>query len=507
MIHDAPSEEPKTMIHDSSGDEAKTSIYSSESEEAKTVIRETPSFKKKKPAFDFQASLAALKRVDKRVWIYGGGGIAVLILLFIIGSLIGGGGGSRGPSGEYALWINSVPEGAEVYLNQERAGKTPLQLNQLEAGQYSLRIEMDKASTIDTQFVYEEGEQITFPNFILKREAYINSIPQGASIVVNNKPVESATPALVMLPLEDSVNIRLEHDNASAPIKLAGFKASSGDFEADDEDLWTYNYNRENELPEITGRFQKKIKISSKPQGADIYLNGRNEPVGQTPGNVLIPFGENRLRLVKSGFEDKVRTINIREDFQGSLFYELYREVSVRAVSSSDPKSSDIGARITKIESEGRVSESSDQTPIDLLLTGVEHKIYLSKPGYIDTSFVIGVNQTELKAVMRKIEEEKEEEEERPQPEEDVDKGILIFVFKDDDSDEPLGGVDVIAERKDDKKRILLGTTNEYGRLSVQLEVGKYKFMAAKVGYEDWDEGQHIKKNREYKYEEELERK
>jgi hypothetical protein len=31
--------------------------------------------------------------------------------------------------------------------------------------------------------------------------------------------------------------------------------------------------------------------------------------------------------------------------------------------------------------------------------------------------------------------------------------------------------------------------------------------MAAKVGYEDWDEGQHIKKNREYKYEEELERK
>ncbi|HEQ99572.1 MAG TPA: PEGA domain-containing protein [candidate division Zixibacteria bacterium] len=506
VIYDSTSEEARTVIHDTSGDEARTSIYSSESADAKTVVREVPSFKRKKPAFDFQSSLAALKRADKRIWVYGGGAIIILILLLIIGTLIGGAGGSSGPSGEYAVWINSVPEGAVVFLNGEKSGKTPLQINQLDAGQYNLRIEMDKASPIDTQFVLKEGDQITFPNFVLKREARINSIPQGASIFVDNNLYPAVTPALVPIPLTDSVDIRLEHEKASGALRLAGFNVSSGDFKTDNEGLWDYSYNKENELPEITGRFRKNIKISSKPQGADIYLEDQDEPVGQTPDNVMIPFGQARIRLVKSGFEDKVRLVDIDENFQGSLFYELYREVAVTAVAASNPKGGDIGARITKIESEGRLSESADKTPINLLLTGVEHRIYLSKRDYIDTSFVIGVNQTELKAVMRKVGEEEDEGEPVEEPEEVMEKAMLIFVFKDDDSDEPLEGVNILAERKDDRKRIYLGTTNEFGQLAVQLEAGKYKLIADKDGYKGWDDGKSIKENNEYKIEEELKR-
>jgi hypothetical protein len=136
----------------------------------------------------------------------------------------------------------------------------------------------------------------------------------------------------------------------------------------------------------------------------------------------------------------------------------------------------------------------------------VEHRIYLRKSGYADTSFIVGVNQSELKAVMRSLAIEPEGEQ-IAQEEEDVDHGIVIFYFKDNKDDQPLADVDVIAENREDKKRIHLGTTNEYGRLSLNLAVGKYKFIASKDGYKDWDDDKTIKKNKEYKFEKELKRK
>jgi serine/threonine protein kinase len=500
--------EAKTVIYDAPDEEAKTTIYSSESDEAKTVIRDLPfsKAKAKRPPFDFAAAIVPLKNIDKRIWIYGGGGIAVLILLFIIVSLFSGGKGVSGPSGNYRVWINSVPEGATIYLNDERSGKTPLQLNNIEDGTYKMRLEMADADVIDTQFVLASGGQITFPNFILTRQTYISSVPPGAKIFVDQKPIDGVTPQLVKLPIKDSVNIRLEHPNAENPLQISDFKTYDGTFKAENADLWTYSYNKENNLNELVGRFLKTVKISSKPQGADVYLNDSSEPIGQTPGDIQIPFGESKLRLAKSGFEDKIRTINISENFEGSLFYELYRTVRIHAVSASNPDGTDIAANITKIESEGRVSPSSDKTPIDLLLTGVEHRIYLRKSGYADTSFIVGVNQSELKAVMRSLAKEPEREQ-IAQEEEDVDHGIVIFFFKDNKDDQPLADVDVIAENREDKKRIHLGTTNEYGRLSLNLAVGKYKFIASKDGYKDWDDDKTIKKNKEYKFEKELKRK
>ncbi|NIS17383.1 MAG: carboxypeptidase regulatory-like domain-containing protein [candidate division Zixibacteria bacterium] len=210
---------------------------------------------------------------------------------------------------------------------------------------------------------------------------------------------------------------------------------------------------------------------------------------------------------MKSGFEDKIRLVNIDKDFQGSLFYELYREVAVTAVAASNPRGGDIGAKITRIESEGRISESTDKTPITLSLTGVEHRIYLSKNGYVDTSFVIGVNQSDLRAVMRKEGEVVNEEELMAETEEETEKAVLVFFFKDDDTDEPLEGVNILAERKDDRRKVHLGTTDEFGRFSVQLDAGKYKLIAEKDGYKGWDDGKSIDQNKEYRIEEELERR
>ena len=84
---------------------------------------------------------------------------------------------------------------------------------------------------------------------------------------------------------------------------------------------------------------------------------------------------------------------------------------------------------------------------------------------------------------------------------------ITLFIFTDNKTDQPIEGVDVIAERRSDKKRIHLGSTNSSGRLGVFIEEGKYKFISNKDGYKNWDKKKTVKKNNEYKFSEELKRK
>lgn len=491
--------EARTVVYDSYEEDAKTSIIGSPDEEARTVVRDIPFSKEKakRPGFDWAKLSAPLRGLDRRIWIYGGAALGVLIILLIIALVAGG--GSDGPKGDYRVWINSEPEGAEVLLNGQIYGKTPLQLADITDGEYNLRLALDSGNFIDTQFVLEEEEQIVFPNFIFTKEIYINSDPQGAAIFVDNIDQGMTTPALIGVPIGDIIDIKLKHDMGKYPLVLSDFSIESGEFRKDRKSHWDYDAETQDGWPELIGRFQRDVSISSMPQGADIYIGDSSEPIGQTPGEFVMPFGATRLRLVKPGFEDKVRTVNINAQFQGSLFYKLYREVTVSAVSVADLRGPDIGASIYRIESEGEVADISEKTPAKLSLTGVEHKIYLKKDGFLDTSYVIGVNQTELKAVLSK-KDDKSKPDVIAEEEDDSEKGILIFEFIDKKSKEPIAGVDVIAERKSDRKKILLGTSNEYGRLSVKLEEGKYNLLSSKEGYEEWDDGEKIKKNREYKY-------
>jgi serine/threonine protein kinase len=501
---DADADEAKTVIYDTGLDEAKTTLFDSPEDEAKTVIRDiSPArAKPKKPSFDPANLVTTIKKFDRRVLIYGGGALGVLIILLVIAALLGGGG--TGPRGAYRVWINSEPEGADVIINDSNFGQTPLQITALEDGAYNLRLRLDQGHLKDTQFVLEPDEKLIFPNFIFTSDLYINSIPQEATIFVDNIDIGQTTPALVPLPLVDSVDIRLEHAGGKTPLALSAFKVASGTFRADKNNRWEYTFSQENNRPELLGRFLCEVNITSKPQGADIYVDDGNQSLGQTPGRFLVPYGSVKLRLSKAGFEDKIRTVDITEQNQGPFAYELFREVQVSSVAASDKKGADIGAMIYKIESEGKVAESNERTPAKLLLTGIEHKIYLRKDGFRDTAFVIGVNQAKLQAVLSKIEEKSAS---AGQAERDIEKALVIFVVIDKKSKEPLEGVDILAERKSDKKRILLGSTNQYGRLSAEVEADNYKFITNKAGYKDWDDGKRVKKNNEYKFEVKLGRK
>ena len=135
-------------------------------------------------SFDETAVSARLKGGSSRIWI---AAAAALVL--------GTGGwflfrGARG----VRFQINSQPMGAKVYVNGLPVGATPM--NQpLQAGD-KLRLELKGYRPIEKDFNPGEAPP-TFPLEPIVTEELIDSAPQGATVVLDEKPLDGVTPLKV----------------------------------------------------------------------------------------------------------------------------------------------------------------------------------------------------------------------------------------------------------------------------------------------------------------------
>jgi len=99
----------------------------------------------------------------------------------------------QGPKGT-RLQIESKPTGAKVFVNDLAVGTTPM--NQpLSAGDH-LRLELKGHQPV--RYDYKPGEvPPAFPLQAIVTEELIDSVPQGALVVLDEKPLESPTPVKV----------------------------------------------------------------------------------------------------------------------------------------------------------------------------------------------------------------------------------------------------------------------------------------------------------------------
>ncbi len=108
---------------------------------------------------------------------------------------------SGGYSYSSEIFIHSDPIGAEVYLGDERIGKTPLRLRNVEEGTFILSIEKDGFQRVRDEVTLRENERTKllfydlFPlsiDFILhheNRDVYINGVLAGKSpLIIKNIP-------------------------------------------------------------------------------------------------------------------------------------------------------------------------------------------------------------------------------------------------------------------------------------------------------------------------------
>ncbi|MFA7204490.1 MAG: PEGA domain-containing protein, partial [Candidatus Caldatribacteriota bacterium] len=216
-----------------------------------------------------------------------------------------------------SLSINSNPKGAAVYLDNDFKGNTPLDIKNLETGQYNLKMILagyeDWNSTVVVLPVLTVRISADLVPSQKKVEEFgsisVNSNPQGAKVYLDNN-YTGDTPLNIRNVPVGRHNIRVE---------LSGF-----------EDWVTNITVSASQVERISMDLKSRtsvgsIAFNSIPQGADIYLNDVYE--GLTPLNLTnINTGKYEVKISLQGYEDWFEEIEVSPSLTTRVYAELISE-------------------------------------------------------------------------------------------------------------------------------------------------------------------------------------
>ncbi len=379
------------------------------------------------------------------------------------------------PSGEFRLWINSFPEGAEVLLDDSLVGQTPLALVELPAGQYLLSLHSERFHAVDTVVLVSDEGSVELPLFVLQRTIRFESTPSGAAVSLNGKEQSGVTPIEIRQPSSDTFFVSYAHPDLGG-IWLSAVDPSDGTaivplgqrWETDNGDPWV-----------LHGLFSKVCTLRTVPTSAYIYLQETDSLLGLTGKPIELPCGMREYVLTKDDFNTLTIEFDACAEGAWDNLFELTHALRVSAVSFEAPEGDDIGAMITTLQSGSIVESVNERTPADIELRGVEYRLCLQADGFVDTCVVISASQTLIKVKMK-----------RRGLAPDLSGAVpgsgaerVEFLVCDKRSKSGLSGAEVIARFKSENRTVLLGVTDSAGYLAVDLVPGKYEFRFVKEGY------------------------
>jgi formylglycine-generating enzyme required for sulfatase activity len=256
------------------------------------------------------------------------------------------------------LTIDTEPKtAAEVYIDQQLVGTTPLRLDEIDAGLHDISLRSERYLDYDTEVtIIGRREQNALSAILSPAWAMVEviSVPDGANIRIDGKDV-GLTPNTVEI-LQGYRGIDIKKD---------GFKM----FETNIDVV----AGNDTTLPQILlEKADGKVSINSKPAGANVTVNGRYR--GQTPvALTLAPNEGYDLVLSKAGYEPFQRTINLKAEQDIALNESLSPILGVLRL-AVEPATSNLfidGVRQDALNQ--RVS-----------LTAKPHEIKVTAEGYAD---------------------------------------------------------------------------------------------------------------------------
>jgi hypothetical protein len=200
----------------------------------------------------------------------------------------------------------SAPDGADVYLDGQRAGQAPLTLSNIPWGQHRIRVQKSGFVTQErTVNVDEPKVSYTFPLVadVCQGTLIVRSEPGDARVLLNGQEIGDKTPALLRDMACGMQRVKLT---------LAGYR--------DAEEVVEIKNRSDSRVNVALVKEKGRLRISSTPSGADIYVGTRK--VGTTPDIFSdISFGTYRVRLEKDGYTTEERTITVARPSQEEDFY------------------------------------------------------------------------------------------------------------------------------------------------------------------------------------------
>jgi len=240
--------------------------------------------------------------------------------------------------------IATTPEGATIYLDGVNTGKTtPATLEKLKQGkEYTVRLTKNKYEGFTKKILLGEKEAEVTTTLAVKKivepevsTLSVSSTPSGATVYLAGKSTGKKTPTtLSNLKVKKTYTIKLSkpnHQTWSKKVYIASTKPQSvrGTLKASSAKPEPKPEPRPEPKPEprpepkpeprpepkpepvpipSTGG-TGKIKVSSSPSGADIFINAEHK--GRTPATVSVPSGSVRVLVNKDGYLRYTTTVNV----------------------------------------------------------------------------------------------------------------------------------------------------------------------------------------------------
>ena len=201
--------------------------------------------------------------------------------------------------------LSSVPEGAEVLVDGNAVGVTPLTTEVLETGT-QLSVVLRGYKTWERQVSIKAGTREAYPPIeliVADGTVDVTSSPSGAHVNVGGE-FRGTTPVTIDLsPLRDH---RVE-------LFLEGYSKAVRTIQTEPEGHSSLNVD----LSPIIGR----IQLSLSPEDAEVLVNGRS--LGTGSQMLSLTAREHELVIRKDGYETRTQTITPRPEHEQSLDIRL----------------------------------------------------------------------------------------------------------------------------------------------------------------------------------------
>jgi len=262
-----------------------------------------------------------------------------------------------------AIRVITRPAGADVSLDNKPMGKTPITIPNLSPGEYQLAITKDGYNNLVKKIIVNAGEtkEINEILAVLTGEADITSNPSGANLWLDGKYLGKTPKQLPALTI----------GKHQIKLTLVNYKDYIGEF--------TVEGNKRISVPiELTG-LPGNIIISSTPDGADVYIDGKK--VGVAPYNGPLPPGNHQVRVSMNGYQSAEETVTIEPNKPKTLDLTLKKGPDIRGDMVMVPAGEFMMGCNSKVDKQ--CAEAEDEKPY--------HKVYLDA-FYID-KFEVTVQQ------------------------------------------------------------------------------------------------------------------
>jgi hypothetical protein len=353
---------------------------------------------------------------------------------------------------EGRLRVSSSPSGADVYLNNRYAGKTPLSMEQVRVGEYLLRVEIpgyqvwsrdiritaDRTATIhaDLERIQQYGSIAIRANQDNAR-IYLDGQYKGLTERNRNVILEQVT--------EGSHDIR---------VTLSGYQD------------WTQRVQvRPNQRVQLNVNLERivqtgSIAIRANQDNARIYLDGQYKGLTERNRNVIleqVTEGFHDIRVTLSGYQDWTQRVQVRPNQRVQLNVNLERIVRTGSLEID----SNVDNAMIYLDGEyQRRTFSNRSVIIDNIREGT-HELRITKEGYLDYITNIRITSGQTQYINIRMEQEQR-------------KGAIAVNCNESNARIFINGV------------YMATTSSSQARIIDELDEGNYEIAVIKDGFRTW---------------------